>query len=109
MDKNNKNLFDDLSSMTKSAISGAINMKRELVSFIKEHVEQMIRGMNFVKREEFEALERIVLEMRNDAPKADGQDKQVKKKSAKLKSKTSDIALKANKKDAANNDKEEKI
>ncbi len=67
--KHDKGFFDDVAEMTRSAFAGAAGIKRDLMSFVKHHVEDMIRKMNFVRRDEFNALKRIVMQNQEELEK----------------------------------------
>ena len=58
MTQDNK-LFQDISRLANSAISGAANVKNELSNFIKLQIEMLLKNMNFVTREEFEIVKKI--------------------------------------------------
>lgn len=58
----NKKILHDISKMASSAFSSAAGVKRDISSYIREQVEELLRGMNFVRREEFDAQHKTVLD-----------------------------------------------
>lgn len=61
---NNKNFLDDLNKLAGSAFSSAVQAKDSLIEFIREHMDAMMKSKNVVSREEFEALKKTVMNMK---------------------------------------------
>ncbi|WHQ46410.1 MAG: accessory factor UbiK family protein [Candidatus Midichloria sp.] len=59
MSKDNNNLFADIAKLANSALATIANMKDELTKFVKYQIESFIKGMDFVKREEFEVVKKM--------------------------------------------------
>jgi|GEM_PF-1006575 len=60
--KQNKRILQDISKIASSAFSSAAGVKRDITSYIHSQMEEFLRGMNFVRREEFEALHKLALD-----------------------------------------------
>ncbi len=65
----NSKFFDDLSRIVTGAASVAQGVKDEAQGFVKSRMEGLVSGMDFVTREEFEAVRDIAQKAReeNDA------------------------------------------
>lgn len=59
--KQDKKILHDISKLASSAFSSAAGAKREFSAYIHGQIEEFLRGMNFVRREEFEALHKLTL------------------------------------------------
>lgn len=59
---NHDSTFSKLSKLAGSAFATANNAKNDLLQQIKQHVESMMNGMNFVKRDEFEVVKKIAVD-----------------------------------------------
>lgn len=64
--------FDDISKLAGSAANAMMDMKREVETMVAAHVEKLLGKMNFVTREEFEAVKAMAAKAReeNDALKS---------------------------------------
>jgi BMFP domain-containing protein YqiC len=77
---NKKNgILHDISRLASSAFSSVVGVKREVSASLRSQIEDYIKGMNFVRREEFEALHKMVLSQKKqidalakDHPSHDG-------------------------------------
>jgi len=65
MNKDNK-FFDDISKIASSAFATAANIKREIGSYVKDHVEALVKKMNFVTKDEFDVLRKITSKAKQD-------------------------------------------
>ncbi|ETO22023.1 putative histone H1/H5 family protein, HCT subfamily [Reticulomyxa filosa] len=65
MNKDNK-FFDDISKIASSAFATAANIKREISSYVKDHVEALVKKMNFVTKDEFDVLRKITSKAKQD-------------------------------------------
>ncbi|MBU6397288.1 MAG: accessory factor UbiK family protein [Rhodospirillales bacterium] len=52
-------IFDDLAGVAGGAISAFAGLKEELASLVKARVEEAIRRMDLVRRDEFEAMAEV--------------------------------------------------
>lgn len=52
-------IFDDLAGVAGGAISAFAGLKEELASLVKARVEETIRRLDLVRRDEFEAMAEI--------------------------------------------------
>ena len=59
MKKDNK-IIDDLVKLAGSTFSGVVDMKNDLSEYIKKQIESWGKKMNFITREEFEVLKKLV-------------------------------------------------
>ena len=80
---NDKKFLDDVSKIATSTFASMVNMKNEFSSIVKEQIKSTLKGMDFVTRNEFNALKRLTSEikMELDNNKLGGQT--MKKKAAK--------------------------
>lgn len=53
---NDNKFFEDMSKMAGSMFSNAMNAKNEFTHFIQEHVKMSIKQMDFITRDDYEAL-----------------------------------------------------
>lgn len=58
MNKPNK-LLDDIAKLSIGAASSALNVGKDIDAKLKEHFERFLMRMNFVKRDEFEAIKKL--------------------------------------------------
>ena len=63
MKKDNK-IIDDLARLANSTFTGMVNVKNELSGYITQQTENLIKKMNFVTREEFDVVKKVVQENR---------------------------------------------
>lgn len=75
MEHENK-LINGICKLAGSALNTAVNAKNDLSELIKHQVESFIRSMNFVTKEEFEALKKTVVALKKD--KGEEFDKEIK-------------------------------
>lgn len=59
--------FDDLAGVTGGAISAAAGLKGELAALVKARVEEALRRMDLVRRDEFEAMAEVARRTREQA------------------------------------------
>jgi BMFP domain-containing protein YqiC len=80
---NDKKFLDDVSKIATSTFASMVNMKNEFSNIVKEQIKSTLKGMDFVTRNEFNALKRLTSEikMELDNNKLGGQT--MKKKAAK--------------------------
>src|SRR5690606_4262826 len=52
-------LFDDMARVASGALSGFTGLKQEIEARIREQVERLLRDMDLVTREEFEAVKAV--------------------------------------------------
>jgi BMFP domain-containing protein YqiC len=64
MKKDNK-IIDDLARLAGSTFAGAVNLKNDLSEYITNQVEKLIKSMDFIRRDEFEAIKKIAQENRS--------------------------------------------
>ena len=79
-------IFSDLSKIVVDAMSTFSGLKKEIETIVRFRVEKAINKMNLVKRDEFEALKKIVQKLASES------------KSLKNKSKKSNTAFRKKKK-----------
>ncbi|RZI47614.1 accessory factor UbiK family protein [Rickettsiales endosymbiont of Peranema trichophorum] len=83
--KRHNHFFDELGKIASTAFASASNTKREICAYIKEHIEIMIKKMNFITRDEFEPVRNMSVQMKRDIQEIQGmlniQPKVVKKQS----------------------------
>ena len=53
---NDNKFFEDMSKMAGSMFSNAMNAKNEFSHFIQEHIKMSIKQMDFITRDDYEAL-----------------------------------------------------
>ena len=53
---NDNKFFEDMSKMARSMFSNAMNAKNEFSHFIQEHIKMSIKQMDFITRDDYEAL-----------------------------------------------------
>lgn len=83
MAKDNK-FFDDFSKLAGSTFASMVNMKNEFSKLAKEQVKASLRSMDFVSRNEFNALKHMASQMRKelDELKSGSKAKPVAKKTS---------------------------
>ena len=59
--------FDDLAGVAGGAISAFAGLKEELSSLVKARVEETIRRLDLVRRDEFEAMSELARRAREKA------------------------------------------
>jgi BMFP domain-containing protein YqiC len=59
--------FDDLAGVTGGAISAVAGLKGELAALVKARVEEALRRMDLVRRDEFEAMAEVARRAREQA------------------------------------------
>lgn len=59
--------FDDLAGVTGGAISAVAGLKGELAALVKARVEEALRRMDLVRRDEFEAMAEVARRTREQA------------------------------------------
>ncbi|AIL65140.1 hypothetical protein NOVO_03770 [Rickettsiales bacterium Ac37b] len=67
--KQNKTFFDDVAKLTGDLLSSLGNMKNETEVFVQNKISSYFEKMNYVKREEFEVLKEMVLQIRKEQEK----------------------------------------
>ncbi|MFV9875187.1 MAG: accessory factor UbiK family protein [Rickettsiales endosymbiont of Dermacentor nuttalli] len=67
--KQNKTFFDDVAKLTGNLLSSLGNAKNETESFLQNKISSYFEKMNYVKREEFEVLKAMVLQIRQEQEK----------------------------------------
>ena len=82
---NKTKIFSDLSKIVVDAMSTFSGLKKEIETIVKLRVEKAINKMNLVKRDEFEALKKVVQKLASES------------KNLKNKSKTASRGLKRKK------------
>jgi BMFP domain-containing protein YqiC len=102
MAKNNK-LLNDISKVASSTVATMVNIKNDLATYIKQQVKSVLKGMDLVSKQDFQALRKSVDTINNDVKSLKSDDsktskpakkKDTKKKAAKkpaLKTKTTAI------------------
>jgi BMFP domain-containing protein YqiC len=81
MSQKSGRLFDDLSRLMSDASGVAQGVKREAETVLKGQVERLLAAMDFVKREEFEAVRQMAIMARDEN---DRQERRIKEIEAKL-------------------------
>jgi len=61
---NDKKFFDDFSKLATSTFSSMVNMKNELSNIVKEQIKSALKSMDFVTRNEFNALKKMTSDMK---------------------------------------------
>ena len=81
---NKTKILSDLSKMAVDAMSTFSGIKKEIETIVRLRVDRVINKMKLVRRDEFEALKKVVQKMaiKNDNPK---KNKQKTKKVVKTK------------------------
>ena len=59
--------FDDLAGVAGGAISALAGLKEELAALVKARVEEAVRRLDLVPREEFEAMAEVARRAREQA------------------------------------------
>ena len=60
---NKRKILSDLSNIAVEAMSTFSGIKKEIETIVKLRVEKAINKMNLVRRDEFEALKKVVQEL----------------------------------------------
>ena len=79
MKKDNK-IIDDFARFANSAFTGMVNIKNELSVYITQQIENLIKKMKIVTREEFEVVKKIAQENRIMIEKFNENTKSIKNK-----------------------------
>jgi len=69
MPQTSSRFFDDLSRLMTDAAGLAEGARREAQTFAKSQLERMMAGMDFVSREEFEAVREMAARAREENEK----------------------------------------
>lgn len=59
--------FDDLAGMAGGALSALSGLREELSSMVRSRVDEAVRRLDLVKREEFEAMAEVARRAREQA------------------------------------------
>lgn len=59
--------FDDLSKVASGMVGTLAGMGREVEAMVRQQVEQFVGGMDFVRREEFDAVKDMAAAARAEA------------------------------------------
>lgn len=59
-------LFDDLAGVAGGAMSAIAGLREEMTSLVRARVEETIRKLDLVRREEFEAMSEVAARARAD-------------------------------------------
>lgn len=60
-------IFDDIAGVAGGAISAAAGLREEIASLAKARVEDMVRRLDLVSREEFDAMAELARRAREQA------------------------------------------
>ena len=66
MTQSNNRIFDELAKMMTDAAGAAQGARREFETFMKSQGERMLREMDVVRRDEFEAVKAMAAQARED-------------------------------------------
>ena len=79
---NKSKILSDLSKIAVDAMSTFSSLRKEIETMVSLRVNKVINRMNLVKRDEFDALKRLVQKsiIDNEKPKKSRKNKPVKKK-----------------------------
>ncbi len=80
---NDKKFLDDFSKVASSTFASMVNMKNEFAQIIREQIKSTLKGMDFVTRNEFNALKRLTSEIKMELDKNKLGGQTMKKKAAK--------------------------
>ncbi len=67
--ENENKLINSICKLAGSALNTAVNAKNDLSELIKQQIENFVRGMNFVSKEEFDSLKKTVLDLQEEINK----------------------------------------
>ncbi len=67
-----KGIFDSISKLTNSSVSMVSDFWKDVSSAVKSQVESIIKGMNFVTREEFNVVKKLVIQSKIEIEKLNG-------------------------------------
>lgn len=65
MTKNNK-ILHDLSKVASSTVATMVNIKNDLATYIKHQVKVALKNMDFVSKQDFQALKKSVEAINNE-------------------------------------------
>ena len=82
---NRNKIFSDLSKFAVDAMSTFSGLKEEIETIVSLRVNKVIKKMNLVKKDEFEALKGTVQKLLNENEKLNKNQKMPKKKAIKKK------------------------
>jgi BMFP domain-containing protein YqiC len=85
MAKDNK-FLDDFSKLANSTFASMVNMKNEFSKLVRDQVKASLKSMDFVSRNEFNALKHLTSQMRKELDafnKLGGNEMAATKKTAK--------------------------
>jgi BMFP domain-containing protein YqiC len=68
----NKNFLDDLNKLASSTFSTMVNIKNEISESVKEQIKSSLKGMDFVSKNDFEALKKTVAHLQDEVKKLKG-------------------------------------
>ncbi len=60
-------IFDDLSKVASGMVGTLAGVGRELEGLVRQQVEKLVGGMDFVRRDEFEAVKEMAATARAEA------------------------------------------
>ena len=63
-------IFDDLAGVAGGALSAIAGLREELSAMVRARVDEAVRRLELVKREEFEAMSELAANARADAEAA---------------------------------------
>lgn len=66
MTQTNNRILDDLSRLMTDAVGAAQGVRREVETVFKSQAERMLRDMDVVSREEFEAVKAMAVKAREE-------------------------------------------
>lgn len=66
MTQSNNRVLDELSRLMTDAVGAAQGMRREVETIVKSQAERMLRDMDVVPREEFEAVKAMAVKAREE-------------------------------------------
>lgn len=66
MTQTNNRILDDLSRLMTDAVGAAQGMRREIETIVRSQAERMLRDMDVVSREEFEAIKAMAVKAREE-------------------------------------------
>ena len=68
MQKDNK-FMEDMARLASGAAGGFMDLKRDMEAMVSASMEKLMRKMNFVTREEFDALQGMIAKCREEQEK----------------------------------------
>lgn len=85
MTQTTNRFFDDIARMMTDAAGAAQGLRREFEGFMKAQGERMLREMDVVKREEFEAVKTMAQRAREDSERLEARVASLEAEIARLK------------------------